>query len=205
MGDDQDGPIHAVALSAPFAMTTTPVTLAQLQAFDPGHDNARWKSPNVPALMVDWFGARLFAAWVGGRLPTEAEWEYACRAGSTSAYSSGDAEADLARVGWYESNSGMTLHPVGQKPANAWGLRDMHGNAWEWCADRFGDYPEGGAADPAGPARGPDRVLRGGGILNDADGCRSAARGGDRPAGRSDNVGFRVVLPATPPAGTLDP
>ena len=108
-------------------------------------------------------------------------------------------------MGWFKGNSGRKLHPVGHLEPNDWGLLDMHGNAWEWCADRYGDYPEGETADPAGAARGPGRVLRGGSYWSDADGCRSATRSGNRPADRSDYISFRVVLVAPPPAGTLDP
>jgi len=135
-----------------------------------------------------------FCRKIGARLPTEAEWEYACRAGTTTSYHSGDSESDLARSGWYTGNSGSQTHPVGQKTANAWGLHDMHGNVWEWCADWKGDYPSGAVTDPTGPSSGSGRVLRGGSWSYDALSCRSALRSNLHPAFRFYNVGFRVVM-----------
>ena len=194
-------PPHEVEVSAPYRLATTPVTLAGFRMFDPRHDNYRRTEPTMPAVGVDWFAARLFAAWLGGRLPSEAEWEHACRAGTETAYWSGNNPDDLERVGWFDGNSGIELHPVGQNPANPWGLHDMHGNVWEWCDDRFGDYGAPKTADPAGPARGPGRVLRGGSAFDGPHRCRSAARGRVHPASRSDGFGFQVVLVAPPPAG----
>jgi formylglycine-generating enzyme required for sulfatase activity len=137
----------------------------------------------------------------GYRLLTEAEWEYACRATSASAFCDGGItirycgpeDANLDRVGWYCGNAWGTTHDVGGKSANAWGLKDMHGNVWEWCWDRYGPY-SGNAADPTGPASGPLRVRRGGGWFNYASDCRSASRINYYPDGRSDNLGLRVAL-----------
>jgi formylglycine-generating enzyme required for sulfatase activity len=143
----------------------------------------------------------------GYRLPTEAEWEYACRAGTVSTFWSGDTEADLAGVGWYgnrgqpSGNSGNETHPVGQKPPNAWGLHDVHGNVWEWCGDWFGDYDPKALTNPTGPSRGDGRVVRGGSCWHVPDRCRSAYRGWDWPVNRNGNLGFRVVLPLSPPPG----
>jgi len=128
----------------------------------------------------------------GYRLPTEAEWEYAARAGTGTRFSSGDAESDLGKAGWYEGNSGSKTHAVGQKAANAWGLYDMHGNVWEWTWDWYGDYPSK-ATDPVGGKTGSGRVLRGGGWGSGARGCRAAIRGYYSPSYRGGLLGFRPV------------
>ncbi len=127
------------------------------------------------------------------RLPTEAEWEYACRAGTTTKYSFGDSESELSDYDWNNKNSGFISHPVGGKKPNGWGLYDMHGNVHEWCQDWYGDYPIGSTTDPTGAASGSDRVLRGGGWIFDARDCRSADRSRDAPEFRSDALGFRVL------------
>jgi formylglycine-generating enzyme required for sulfatase activity len=139
------------------------------------------------------------------RLPTEAEWEYACRAGSQMAYSFGSDEKSLVNFGWYDSNSKGMTHAVGLKKANAWGLYDMHGNVWEWCADWYGEnhnlmYDRWRrkrsvtVTDPRGPEAGSLRVNRGGSWLNDAVNCRSAIRNRCDPSLRIDHLGFRVAL-----------
>ena len=132
----------------------------------------------------------------GARLPTEAEWEYACRAGTTGAYG---GSGNLDEMGWYDGNSGDKTHPVGQKKPNAWGLCDMHGNVWEWCSDWFGDYPSGSVTDPTGPSSGSYRVLRGGSWRSVAWGCRSAYRCyGYDPDGRFNSIGLRLLCSAGP-------
>jgi formylglycine-generating enzyme required for sulfatase activity len=170
---------------------------------------ASWQNPNLnqddhhPVVGVSWNDAKAFCAWVNktqteaGRLPagyeytlpTEAQWEYACRSGTTEAYA-----GNLDSMGWYNQNSGNTTHPVGQKQPNAWGLYDMHGNVWEWCADWYGDYPGGNVTDPTGPSSGTNRVLRGGGWNFTAVDCRSACRFNDVPGLRGGNLGFRLAL-----------
>ena len=128
------------------------------------------------------------------RLPTEAEWEYACRAGSKTAYSFDDEEGLLPEYGWFSSNSSERTHTVGLLEPNAWGLYDMHGNVWEWCSDWYGEYPKGAVSDPTGPCEGSDRVFRGGTWLRVAASCRSAARNWRDPSRRSSDYGFRVAL-----------
>lgn len=128
------------------------------------------------------------------RLPTEAEWEYACRAGSKTAYSFGADSTSIGDYAWFTENSGSKTHPVGEKKANAWGLYDMHGNVWEWCSDWYGEYPKGAVSDPVGPREGSHRVGRGGGWCDEAAICRSAFRYGDDPSFRFFNFGFRVAL-----------
>ena len=134
----------------------------------------------------------------GWRLPTEAEWEWLCRAGTATAFFTGDIEDcsfsdNLADAGWYLDNAGAETHPVGEKEANAWGLYDMHGNVMEWCWDHAGDYPEIDVLDPIGPVGGVSRIARGGSWDQQAMRCRSAARTAHVPDSRNDFMGFRVV------------
>jgi len=133
----------------------------------------------------------------GYRLPTEAECEYACRAGTTTRFNTGDSDSDLGRAGWYWDNSGFTTHPVGEKEASAWGLYDLHGNVWEWCSDWYGKGYYGTRpdpdSDPTGPNSGPYRVIRGGGWNISAQGRRSANRTNFGPYSRYHDLGFRLV------------
>jgi formylglycine-generating enzyme required for sulfatase activity len=131
------------------------------------------------------------------RLPTEAEWEYTCRAGTKTRFSFGDDDADLQDYGWFNANSESKTHPVGQKKPNAWGLYDMHGNVWEWCGDWFAEsYAKAKAIDPTGPDSGSSRVLRGGPWNDDPHRCRSAVRFRSSPVGRAHSFGFRVAVGA---------
>ena len=220
---DDERPRHPVVIQSPFWMAAVPVTVAQYQAFDPEYRPSR--QGNVPdeelathpADNVTWYQAFAFCRWLsaavpwikGARLPTEEEWEYACRAGTQTRYWSGDQEADLDRVGWYTKNSGGRTHRVGEKPANPWGLYDVHGNTWEWTRSEWtGDYSgrEGGievdpaAVDPADLAapRGAGRVVRGGWCWDEARGMRSAYRNVDVPRDVFWVEGFRVCLSAAP-------
>ena len=149
-----------------------------------------------PVEQVSWNDAQDFIRRMNGRagrnryeLPTEAEWEYAARAGTT-----GDRYGNLDAIAWYRDNSGDRTHPVGQKVPNAWGLYDMLGNVWEWVADWHGEYPSGAVTDPRGPASGPFRVVRGGSWINPADSIRAAYRPGLGPDSDSDDIqGFRLL------------
>ncbi|PIE84675.1 MAG: hypothetical protein CSA07_01030 [Bacteroidia bacterium] len=214
-------PRHKVEVPS-FWMSATEVTNAQYRGFLeslPEGDTRRRTGPNSPDLdeafkgddqpvvMVTWDDAQAFCAWVGHgvTLPTEAQWEYACRAGNETVYSFGDDADQLGDYAWYGEDYDMgRTHPVGQKPANAFGLYDMHGNAWEWCADWYGeDYYatcDGGgtAVNPSGPASGANRVARGGSYINNARFCRSATRSGDLLGAQDEVLGFRVVVPVTP-------
>ena len=131
------------------------------------------------------------------RLPTEAEWEYACRAGTATRFYYGDdlAYAQLGNYAWYDANSGGATHPMGQKLPNGWGLYDMSGNVWEWCSDWYGPYPGGAVTDPRGPASSANgRVIRGGSWFFGGWGCRSALRHYSTPTNRINQIGLRVVL-----------
>ena len=126
-------------------------------------------------------------------MPTEAQWEYACRAESKTRYSFGDDEALLGEFAWFEKNSDGQTQPVGTKQPNDWGLHDMHGNVWEWCQDWFGMYSSGPDSDPTGPESGSGRVLRGGSWDSRPRDCRSAIRYHYLPGGRYSGIGFRAA------------
>lgn len=136
----------------------------------------------------DWNG-------IGYRLPTEAEWEYACRSGSSSRYCFGDDERSLGRYAWYSTNSGGKTHPVGEKNANAFGLHDMHGNVWEWCLDGYDAkyYHNSPERDPFGSEKATARVIRGGSWYRVSRYARLAARDGEIPVYRYAYLGFRVA------------
>ena len=154
-----------------------------------------------PAAMITWNDAVAYCKWLSDqekttyRLPTEAEWEYACRAGTTTQYSFGDDVALLEQFGWYKENSGGKSQPVATKPANPFALHDMHGNLWEWCADYWDEkgYEKSSPNDPIGPIAGSARVIRGGAWYGSASHCRSAARHHSTPSYRYGNNGFRCV------------
>ena len=129
------------------------------------------------------------------RLPTEAEWEFACRAGSSTRFCFGESDGELGEHAWFSGNSGGQTHSVGERKANGWGFFDMHGNVWEWCEDRYGGaLPGGTLTDPKGPIAGPNRIFRGGSWGMAASRCRSAYRVWNRPGYRDYTLGFRVAL-----------
>ena len=171
-----------------------------------GKSPSKFKAPQNPVEQVSWDEAVEFcrklselpeekSAGYAYRLPTEAEWEYACRAGTTTKYSFGDSDSELDEYAWYGKAEalGGTTHPVGEKKPNAWGLYDMHGNVWEWCQDWHGKYLSGPVTDPTGPSSGSFRVFRGGGWSFISQDCRSAFRSGFSPGSRSHYLGFRVL------------
>ena len=129
----------------------------------------------------------------GYRLPTEAEWEYGCRAGTRTKWCCGDDVEELEEVAWYGRRWSKASHAVGQKADNAWGLHDMHGNVWEWCWDWYGEYWAAEVDDPIGPESGSGRVLRGGAWVSLADYCRCSSRIDSDPFIRDDVVGFRLA------------
>ena len=209
-GRDIDETQHQVTLTRSFYLQTSEVTQGQWQAVM--GDNPSFFiecGADCPVERVSWYEVQEFIArlnsWTGQsyRLPTEAEFEYAARAGSTKAFGNGeikevacDNDPVLNDMGWYCYNGEDKSHPVAGKQANGWGLYDMHGNLWEWCADSRtdGDYPEAASIDPLSPNPGEDRVIRGGSWSNDAWFARSANRDWTRPEYRNDYVGFRLVL-----------
>ena len=203
---------HQVTLTKRFYLGKYPVTQKEYQAVM-GNNPSYFKGDNLPVEKVSWDDAKRFCSKLndlkrnelpaGYRfdLPTEAQWEYACRAGTTTALNNGlnlTSEKgrcpNLDEVAWYRENSDGKPHPVGQKKPNAWGLYDMHGNVWEWCNDWFADYPSGAVTDPTGPASGSYRVIRGGSWDYGAQYCRSAIRFSNNPTYRLNFVGFRVAL-----------
>ena len=221
-GRYKDETLHRVTLTKGFWLGRYPVT--QLQWKSVMGTNPSYFQPSFlskifltdtgvyerrPVENVSWNDCQEFIRKVnmlarsrfGGeaRLPTEAEWEYACRAGSVGAFA---GTGDLDSMGWYGfcgmGNSSPKTHPVGQKSPNAWGFYDMHGNVWEWCNDRYGAYSGYSVTDPAGAVSGDLRVLRGGSWFNRARYCRSASRGGNSPSYRCRSIGFRLACSAEP-------
>jgi formylglycine-generating enzyme required for sulfatase activity len=198
---------HQVTLTKPFYMGKCEVTQEQWQALMDSNPSAN-KGAKHPVDMVSWEDCQQFLAKLNGKLsgmkaslPTEAQWEYACRAGSTTRFCCGDDETGLADYAWYFDNSGNHTHPVGVKKPNAWGLHDMHGNVSEWCNDRHGRYPSGPQVDPQGPLSIPYRALRGGGFHDLSPCVTSSLRCPFRvPSLRLNSTGFRVALMAGQPA-----
>jgi len=209
MGSDTAA--HKVTLTKPYYLGKYEVTQEQWEKLM-GSNPSTFKGAKNPVENVSWTDCQTFLAKlkekVPGqtfRLPTEAEWEFACRAGNTGEYCYGDGEGSLVEYAWYESNANNTTHTVGEKKPNAWGLYDMHGNVWEWCADWFGDYPSGSPTDPTGPETASDRVFRGGCWRDRDTYCRSAHRVNYSfmPDTRRSFLGFRVaaVLAGGAPSG----
>jgi len=227
MGEGQHS--HTVTLTKAFDLGVYEVTQEQYEAVM-GRNPSFFKGPLKPVEQVSWDDAVEFCRKLSAlqaekkagyvyRLPTEAEWEYACRAGTTSEYSFGDSDSELGAYAWFGDNSGdqqidalniwntdkdnygrrlfdhnCRTHPVSQKKPNPWGLYDMHGNVWEWCQDWDGDHPSGSVTDPTGPASGDRRLLRGGSFTDHSSLVRSALRFySARPVNRIFNIGFRLA------------
>ncbi len=168
-----------------------------------GNNPSTFKGPKKPVENVSWEDCQAFidklnetsgSSGAKFNFPTEAQCEYACRAGTTSKFRFGDDEGMLGDYAWFYGNSGGRTHPVGEKKPNAWGLHDMHGNVWGWCADWYSNtyYATSTTDDPIGSDSGPNRVLRGGSWYSRPSRTRSANRYGFTPVNRSDGIGFRV-------------
>ena len=201
-GDKDEKPAHRVRITKPFYMGKYEVTQEQWQALM-GKNPSRFKGAKNPVECVSWFDCPKFLEKLAAKapkgftccLPTEAEWEYACRAGTTTKYHFGDDENELADYAWYDKNSDKRTHPVGEKKPNPWGLYDMYGNCWEWCQDLYvNKYPAGDRTDPVVSQPGKVPVLRVGSWFRPADRCRSAHRYKATPQHRNGNLGFRVAL-----------
>ncbi|MBF0145480.1 MAG: formylglycine-generating enzyme family protein [Magnetococcales bacterium] len=203
-GGDDDNPLHEVTLRTPFCLGKYEVTQSQWQAIM-GDNPSAFKGANRPVENVSWndvheFVKRLNMKEETGnyRLPTEAEWEYAARAGTTGRFSWG-AEELTVLYAWYHENSEKETHPVGQKLPNAWGLYDMAGNVWEWCQDWYArGYDHTPGSDPTGPISGVTRVYRGGSWIGDPPFVRHANRSRLGPGRRNGDVGFRLVMMCHP-------
>ena len=202
---ENEKPVHKVTLTKPFYMGKYEVTQEQWQAVmgdNPSQFKEGAEAGKRPVEQVSWddvsakflpkLAERMPKGWTP-RLPSEAEWEYCCRAGTT-----GDYYGELDKMTWYEGNSENKTHPAGGKKANAWGLYDMHGNVWEWCADLKGDYPSEAVTDPTGASSGSYRIGRGGSWGGDAKYCRSAYRDWGTPGYRGLRLGFRLAMDIPP-------
>ena len=198
-------PLHQVTLSA-FAISAYPVTQAQWQAVM-GNNPSRFKSADRPVENVSWQDCQEFIATLNAtvgtlhvtplqyRLPTEAEWECACRAGTQTIWPFGNDPEPIGQYAWFNGNAGNQTHPVGKFLPNAWGAYDMLGNVWEWCADWFDEeyYASSPMENPQGPTSGQTRVLRGGAWNNYPNICRSASRNKLAPHIGSYLIGFRLA------------
>jgi sulfatase modifying factor 1 len=186
---------HKITLSKGFFLAIHPVTQASWQEIM-GNNPSGYKYNEHPVEQVSWDDSQEFLRKLSDqdghsyRLPTEAEWEYACRGGTTTPFYFGETisiQQAAIDQGWSETDK------VGRFPPNAWGLYDMHGNVWEWCADWYGDYPQGEVVDPQGPEKGEERILRGGSFWNSIWHARSASRSKDVPTFRDGLMSLRPV------------
>ncbi len=224
MGDEEgqfdEKPVHSVSISSPFYMSVTPVTNAQYEQFNPDHALLRGKrelsqGDHEAAIFISWYEAVAFTNWLSEkegktyRLPTEAEWEYACRAGTDAPFYTGSELPEdyhlSQKENWYPEKVDLT---VGQGSASPWGLKDMHGLVENWCLDWYGPYRNDSQADPVGYAEGSYKVTRGGSHNTPVQFLRSANRSGMLPDDRNFLVGFRVVLaemPSSDPVVTAPP
>jgi formylglycine-generating enzyme required for sulfatase activity len=209
-GSDE-GPQTAVTITQGFWMSQFEVTQAEYIGTIGSNPSTFTKDPQQPVEKVNWHEAVAYCRQLTAeateagtlppghifRLPTEAEWEYACRAGTSTRFSYGDdpSDSELGEVAWYVENSNSSPHPVGQLEPNPWGLYDMHGNVWEWCYDQWQyAYPGGKSRNFLASEDGWLRVARGGSWLYSASNCRAANRDDYGPNNRCSDIGFRVVL-----------
>ena len=200
-GEGDESPQRRVTLTRAFYLGRFEVTQAEWEAVM-GANPSEFRGALRPVDSVSWDDCQRFIAKVKAKtgrvlaLPTEAQWEYACRAGTGTAWSFGAEEAAAVAHAWLAANAGGATHPVGEKHPNPWGLYDLHGNVWEWCADAYEKhaYRGGDVVDPRGPAASPGRILRGGGWGEHPNQARSAVRNCNGPDGRHNGIGFRCLL-----------
>jgi formylglycine-generating enzyme required for sulfatase activity len=215
MGSDMlhnEKPVHPVRLSKPFWLSRHEVTQEQWQVVMGGNPSRFADNPKRPVERVSWEDVQEFLqrlnireGWARYRLPTEAEWEYAARADTTTPYSfTGPLLTLLSKHAWYRDSAAKQTHPVGQLQPNPWGLYDMHGNVWEWVQDWYQDWYAPTTAepviDPTGPPSGSTRVIRGGSWYDSPVACRSTYRNGEVPGYRYDGLGFRLARDVSNPA-----
>ncbi len=215
---EREGPRHQVTISRGYWLATTPCTQAQWTAVM-GNQPSHFKQEGAPVESVSWLDCQEFCDRVGTIirgleffLPTEAEWEYACRAGTDTAFNDGSdctvpdgTDPALTKLGWHGEGSSGTTHSVGELVRNAWGLYDMHGNVWEWCQDGLRSYTADGVTNPLGSTEeDAGRALRGGSYWDDARDCRSAYRDGSDPGGRDGGFGFRLAAGQPGRSAALD-
>ncbi|MEW6755317.1 MAG: formylglycine-generating enzyme family protein [Candidatus Latescibacterota bacterium] len=211
--DGDEGPQHEVTLTRGFWLGKHEITQEQWEAVlgtrpwaGQGYVQA---NPRHPAVYISWDDVQQFIGRLNAdagtgvyRLPTEAEWECACRAGTSTRWSFGEDEPDLGDYAWYLDNAWSVgvqyAQPVGTKLPNPWGLFDMQGNVWEWCQDWYGSYPSGAVVDPVGAASASNRVIRGGSFKNNAQNTRSANRNNNSPGNRNNNLGARLLSTGRP-------
>jgi formylglycine-generating enzyme required for sulfatase activity len=215
--NDMEKPVHRVRISRAFYMGKYEVTQEQWQKVM-GTNPSYFEGATLPVQDVSWDDCQEFLAKLNAlgnarrpfRLPTEAEWEWACRAGTKMRFCFGGDDARLGEYAWYKANSGGRVHPVGEKQPNAWGLHDCHGNVSEWCSDWYGAYPANTwsskfrwTPDPQGTPSGLGRMVRGGSWINAPKVCLSAGRWtcvfSDGTSGRMFNLGFRIAIAAMKP------
>jgi len=200
-GNKNEKPVHQVIIKSPFFIGRYEVTQEQWQVVM-DNNPSKFKGAKNPVENISWTECQDFIEKLKDkvpglqiRLPSEAQWEYACRAGTTTEFCFGNYSFSLlGEYVWYKDNSEGKTHPVGEKKSNAWGLYDMHGNVWEWCHDWFGNYPSGLVTDPTGSSSGINRVIRGGSCKFSEWGCSSSYRYGISSDKRWDDLGFRLVI-----------
>ncbi|WP_079913074.1 formylglycine-generating enzyme family protein [Paenibacillus sp. 32352] len=200
VGEGDEAPEHKVTITKPFYLGKYEVTQEQWEELM-GNNPSKFKGDKRPVDSVSWEDTQLFLQKLQektGRkfaLPTEAQWEFAARAGTSTRWEFGDNESILGEYAWYQENSDGVTHPVGQKKPNAWGLYDMYGNIQEWCKDWYAaPYPQGNASDPQGPNSGDSRVLRGGAWGDDFTMVRSTYRNASGTDAKTPGIGFRVAM-----------
>jgi len=201
-GEGDESPIHKVIFTHAFYLGKYEVTQAQWTQLT-GTNPSRFKGPNLPVETVSWHDCQKFLALFrektshAASLPTESQWEYACRAGTTTPWSFGATDVQMNDFAWNGENSKATTHAVGTKKPNAWGLHDMAGNVWEWCSDCYQKrgYPTGETTDPQGPTTGDAYVSRGGAWGDNSSMIRSAVRNCAGPEVANQGLGFRIALP----------